>query len=79
MTPVQKRRWSRLVSGFAGRRILVIGDLMLDRFVWGDVRRISPEAPVPVVRVTRESEHLGGAGNVVANLASLGAKPVFVG
>ena len=79
MTPAQKRRWSRLVSGFAGRRILVIGDLMLDRFVWGDVRRISPEAPVPVVRITRESEHLGGAGNVVANLASLGAKPLFVG
>ncbi len=79
MTATQQRRLARLVSGFSGKRILVVGDLMLDRFIWGDVRRISPEAPVPVVRVTRESVHPGGAGNVVANLAALGARPVVAG
>lgn len=79
MTASDQRRLSRLVSSFSGKRILVVGDLMLDRFIWGDVRRISPEAPVPVVRVTRESVHPGGAGNVVANLAALGARPVVAG
>ena len=79
MTKAEQRRLARLISGFARKRILVVGDLMLDRFVWGDVRRISPEAPVPVVRVTGESMHPGGAGNVVANLAALGARPVVVG
>jgi len=79
MTNSEQRKLSRLVSAFAGKKILVVGDLMLDRFIWGDVRRISPEAPVPVVRVTRESVHPGGAGNVVANLAALGARPVVAG
>jgi rfaE bifunctional protein kinase chain/domain len=72
-------RLRHLIGTFVRARVLVIGDLMLDRFIWGDVRRISPEAPVPVVRVARESEHPGGAGNVVANLAALGAKPSVVG
>ncbi len=58
-------------------KVLVIGDVMLDRYVWGDVRRISPEAPVQVVRVLDRSEVLGGAGNVAANLAGLGC-PVFL-
>lgn len=53
--------------------ILVVGDLMLDSYMWGGAERISPEAPVPVVAVTKESKSLGGAGNVVANLTSLGA------
>jgi len=53
--------------------ILVVGDLMLDSYMWGGADRISPEAPVPVVAVTKESKSLGGAGNVVANLTSLGA------
>ncbi len=79
MTASEQRRLARLVSAFPRKRILVVGDLMLDRFIWGDVRRISPEAPVPVVRVTRESVHPGGAGNVVANLAALGAQPVVAG
>lgn len=65
---------SRIVDEFAGRRLIVVGDLMLDRFIWGSVRRISPEAPVPVVDVERESQHLGGAGNVVANVVALGAE-----
>lgn len=60
-------------------RVLVIGDLMLDRYIWGQVERISPEAPVPVVRVTRESLHAGGAGNVAANIRSLGGAVVTCG
>lgn len=67
------------VERFAGRRILVLGDLMLDRYMWGRVDRISPEAPVPVVEVERETFALGGAGNVAANLRALGAQPVLVG
>jgi len=59
--------------------ILCIGDLMLDDFVYGDVSRISPEAPAPVIRVSREDVIVGGAGNVARNVASLGAKCLFVG
>ncbi len=62
-------RVSELVSRFAGKRILVIGDLMLDEFLWGKVSRISPEAPVPVVEVIREEWFPGGAANVARNLA----------
>ncbi len=68
-----------VLARFAGRRILVLGDLMLDRYLWGRVERISPEAPVPVVEVERESFTLGGAGNVAANLRALGAEPLLVG
>lgn len=66
------------VDRFAGRRVAVLGDLMLDRYLWGRVERISPEAPVPVVEVEKESFTLGGAGNVAANLRALGAEPVLV-
>lgn len=59
--------------------IAVIGDVMLDKFVWGKVSRISPEAPVPVVEIDRESFHLGGAANVARNLASLGMRPLLLG
>jgi len=58
--------------------VLCIGDAMLDRFVYGSVDRISPEAPIPVVRVEREAAMLGGAGNVVRNVAALGARPSFL-
>ena len=67
------------VARFAGRRLLVLGDLMLDHYLWGRSDRISPEAPVPVVEVERETSSLGGAGNVAANLRTLGAEPVLVG
>ena len=63
---------------FQGRRVLCVGDVMVDRSIYGEVKRISPEAPVPVVRVTRETSELGGAGNVVRNLAALGASCAFV-
>ncbi len=59
-------------GGFAGVRMLVVGDLMLDRYLVGEVARISPEAPVPVVRLGRETASVGGAGNVALNLAGLG-------
>jgi rfaE bifunctional protein kinase chain/domain len=68
-----------LVSRFRGRRLAVFGDLMLDRYLWGRVERISPEAPVPVVSIDRETFSLGGAANVAHNLASLGASPRLVG
>lgn len=68
-----------LIPQLAGRRITVIGDLILDRFIWGEVRRISPEAPVPVVEVVRESQSPGGAANVAMNLRSLGAVVEVVG
>jgi rfaE bifunctional protein kinase chain/domain len=61
-------RFTGLVNGFAGKRILAVGDLMLDEFIWGKVSRISPEAPVPVVNVTGESYYPGGAANVARNL-----------
>lgn len=63
-----------LLAGVAGKRILVVGDAMLDKYVWGDASRLSPEAPVPVVRVARETAVAGGAANVAANLAALGAR-----
>ncbi len=68
-----------ILPRFSGVRVLVIGDLMLDRYIWGQVNRISPEAPVPVVRVTRESLHAGGAGNVVTNIHALGGRVTVCG
>ncbi|HEY5426213.1 MAG TPA: D-glycero-beta-D-manno-heptose-7-phosphate kinase [Candidatus Tumulicola sp.] len=62
-----------------GRKILVVGDLMLDEWIWGTVSRISPEAPVPVVAVSDHSFTLGGAGNVANNLRALGAEVAFTG
>src|ERR1700759_401443 len=66
-------------GGFGRKRVLVVGDVMLDRYIWGDVSRISPEAPVPVVRVTRTSETPGGAGNVALNVAGLGLRVSLAG
>jgi rfaE bifunctional protein kinase chain/domain len=74
MTTVSRDRAEALAGSFAGKRIVVLGDLMLDEFIWGRVRRISPEAPVPVVEVERQSRAIGGAGNVVSNLVALGAE-----
>ena len=64
---------SAILEAAASKRILVIGDVMLDKYVWGDASRLSPEAPVPVVRVQRETAVAGGAANVAFNLAALGA------
>jgi D-beta-D-heptose 7-phosphate kinase/D-beta-D-heptose 1-phosphate adenosyltransferase len=67
------------LSGFSSLRVLVAGDLMLDEYLWGRVERISPEAPVAVVEVERETRSLGGAGNVVNNLVGLGAQVEVLG
>jgi D-beta-D-heptose 7-phosphate kinase/D-beta-D-heptose 1-phosphate adenosyltransferase len=69
----------KLVRRFSGIRVLVIGDLMLDQFVWGDVSRISPEAPVPIVLVRRQEMRAGGAGNVVSNVVALGGQTAACG
>jgi D-beta-D-heptose 7-phosphate kinase/D-beta-D-heptose 1-phosphate adenosyltransferase len=68
-----------LFERMRGRTIMVVGDVMLDEWIWGTVTRISPEAPVPVVAVSDHSFTLGGAGNVASNLRALGAKVHFVG
>jgi D-beta-D-heptose 7-phosphate kinase/D-beta-D-heptose 1-phosphate adenosyltransferase len=73
------QRATEIITSMRGRKVVVLGDVMLDEFVWGDVTRISPEAPVPVVDIRRESVHLGGAANVLANLVALGATAVVVG
>jgi len=71
--------FEKIIRRFLGVRILVVGDIMLDRFIWGDVSRISPEAPVPVVVVEKETFLLGGAANVVNNIHSLGGKASLCG
>jgi len=71
-------RLAGLIDAVAKARVLCVGDVMLDRFIYGRVDRISPEAPIPVFRVEREQSMLGGAGNVVRNLVSLGAHAAFV-
>jgi D-beta-D-heptose 7-phosphate kinase/D-beta-D-heptose 1-phosphate adenosyltransferase len=78
----QQIRLSRIVRGFQGRRVAVLGDYILDEFLSGEATRISPEAPVPVVLVRDPKpgrEYLGGAGNVAANIASLGGRPIPYG
>ena len=67
-----------LIDKLNGARVLCIGDVMLDKFVYGDVSRISPEAPVPVCSVLTETVMIGGAGNVASNLAAIGVLVNFV-
>ena len=77
---IQAERLRRIdLEGFSGLRVLVAGDFMLDEYLWGKVERISPEAPVAVVEVERETHTLGGAGNVVNNLVALGAQVEVLG
>jgi D-beta-D-heptose 7-phosphate kinase/D-beta-D-heptose 1-phosphate adenosyltransferase len=74
---LELRRLEKILDGFRQVRLLVVGDVVLDEYLWGDVERVSPEAPVPVVHVHRESTVLGGAGNVVRNVLALGAACEF--
>ena len=76
---MKMEKLKKIIPGFSDVKILVIGDLILDEFVWGEVSRISPEAPVPVVWVKSESFMPGGAANVANNIASLGAKVYIAG
>jgi len=79
MSTMSPERIREIVDGIAAASVMVIGDVMLDRYVWGLVSRISPEAPVPVVDVHDETSRLGGAANVATNAASLGARCRLVG
>jgi D-beta-D-heptose 7-phosphate kinase/D-beta-D-heptose 1-phosphate adenosyltransferase len=74
-----RSRVEQILSAFSGKNIVVLGDVMLDEFLWGKARRISPEAPVPVVEIVREEYRLGGAANVVANIRALGGTAIPVG
>ncbi len=69
----------RIIERFSQVKVLIIGDVMLDAYIWGEVERVSPEAPVPVVLVKSESLKLGGAANVAYNVKALGAQPVLIG
>lgn len=66
-----------LFKAFQKLKVLVIGDVMIDAYIWGTVSRISPEAPVPVVNVKNREKRMGGAANVALNLQSLGAEPIL--
>src|SRR6266849_3818408 len=67
------------LAAFPGKRVLIVGDVILDEYIWGEVRRISPEAPVPVVEVRRRTFLPGGAANAAANVVSLGGDALLSG
>jgi rfaE bifunctional protein kinase chain/domain len=75
----KRKELMEFIGGFPSTRILVIGDIILDEYIWGDVSRISPEAPVPVVEIRQETKRLGGAANVVNNIVSLGGQSILCG
>jgi rfaE bifunctional protein kinase chain/domain len=79
LPPLDTSRARTLIGRFGNRRVLVVGDVMVDRFIAGQVTRISPEAPVPVVRFESEHSRLGGAANVAHNLSALGARVTLAG
>lgn len=79
MHSITQDRLNTLLASARGKHIAVVGDVMIDHYVWGTVARISPEAPVPVVEVESESTRLGGAANVANNIASLGGRPLLAG
>ena len=76
---MKDRTMHDIVAAFPGKRVLIVGDVMLDEYIWGEVRRISPEAPVPVVKTQRRTHRPGGAGNVAANIAALKGVPLLCG
>ena len=76
---IDKKRAEQIIQKFHEKTVLVVGDLILDRYLWGDVERISPEAPVPVVEVKKETVNPGGASNVAWNISSLGSKVYMAG
>ena len=76
---MNRTRVDQILGGFSGKTILILGDIMLDEFIWGKVARISPEAPVPVVEVIQETYRLGGSLNVAANIRAMEGIPVPIG
>lgn len=79
MERIKEDRFEKIFSNLGSNKILILGDVMLDVYMWGNVSRISPEAPVPVVEIFEETTKLGGAGNVALNVSALGDIPVLVG
>lgn len=78
MTALSESRAIEIIRSFRDRRLLVIGDAMLDKYVFGKVERLNPEAPVPILQATREKHETGGAGNVAKNAAALGARTTLI-
>ena len=74
-----KQRLFKILEQFRNKKILVVGDIMLDKYIWGEVSRISPEAPVQVVHVQKETYSPGGASNVASNISALNGKAFMVG
>ena len=79
MPRLTEKRLRELLGNFSGKRVAVVGDLMIDRYYWGSVHRVSPEAPVPVVEVDTESIRFGGAANVANNIQALGGSVLLIG
>jgi D-beta-D-heptose 7-phosphate kinase/D-beta-D-heptose 1-phosphate adenosyltransferase len=76
---ITKKKAAKIIDSFPGTSVMVVGDVMVDHFIWGRVSRISPEAPVPVVEVARESQMLGGSANVLNNIVSAGGNALIAG
>ncbi|MEZ5145702.1 MAG: PfkB family carbohydrate kinase [Bacteroidales bacterium] len=74
---MQKSDYTNLFDSFNNLNVLIIGDVMVDSYIWGQVNRISPEAPVPIVAVKQRENRLGGAANVALNIKALGARPIL--
>jgi len=77
--PITAERIETIANGIGQAKILILGDIMIDEYLFGTVNRISPEAPVPVVEITSSNLLLGGAANVAANIRSLGDEPILIG
>src|SRR5581483_9007896 len=77
--PPMAHRLIELIENLPASRVLLVGDMMIDHFLYGNAERLSPEAPVPVLHFQKQELRLGGAANVVANLATLGAKVAAIG
>ena len=79
MKKISKQSFERIFQNLGSHKILILGDVMLDEYLWGSVSRISPEAPVPVVEISKETVKLGGAANVALNVQALGDEPILAG
>ncbi len=79
MLKISEQKLESIKKEFSGKKVAVIGDMMLDCYYWGDVKRISPEAPVPVVEIDDEFFRFGGAANVANNILTLGGTPIPIG
>lgn len=79
MIHIKEERLDLILSQLKGKEIIVLGDIMIDEYLWGAVNRLSPEAPVPVIEIGNESLRFGGAANVALNLKTLGCEPIIIG